>query len=341
MFRTTLVALISTVCLTVFLAVFLAVSLPGSLSVSSRAQAQAVWPERQVRLIVPFPPGGATDIVTRVVAQRVSQIIGQPVIVENKPGAGGAIGVAEAARAAPDGHTLVLTSSSTHALLPHLVAKLQYDAVKDFSPILHVADAASVLLVTPSLPVNTVAELVAYAKANPGKLNYGSSGNGTIVHLTAEAFNAQAGVVMTHVPYKGTALAIPDVINGNVHLMFDSIPSGMPHAKGGRLRALAVTGERRSPLAPDLPTVAETGQSGFSSVTWFGLFGPARIKPDVVKAIHAAFESALQSDEVKAALAKNGADPAPSRTTAEFEAFVAADSARWGRIIRDRNIVLE
>jgi tripartite-type tricarboxylate transporter receptor subunit TctC len=308
---------------------------------SPAAEAQAVWPERQVRLIVPFPPGGATDIVTRVLAQRVAQDIGQPVIVENKPGAGGTIGVAEAARATADGHTLVMTTSSTHAISPHLMAKLPYDAIKDFSPILHVADAASVLLVTPSLPVNTVAELVAYAKANPEKLNFASSGNGTIVHLTAEAFKAQAGIAMTHVPYKGTALAIPDVINGNVHVIFDSIPSGMPHAKTGRLRALAVTGEQRSSLAPELPTVAETGLPGFSSVTWFGLFGPARVKPETVKAIHAAFDKALRSDDVRAALAKNGVDPAPPRSTVEFEALVAADSARWGRIIRDRNIVLE
>jgi tripartite-type tricarboxylate transporter receptor subunit TctC len=304
------------------------------------AQAQAVWPERQVRLIVPFPAGGATDLVARVLAQRVSADIGQPVIVDNKPGAGGTIGVAEAAKAAADGHTLVLTTSSTHAISPHLMAKLPYDAIKDFSAILHVADAASVLLVTPSLPVKTVPELIAYAKANPDKLNFASSGNGTIVHLTAEAFKAQADIAMTHVPYKGTALAIPDVINGNVHVIFDSIPSGMPHAKAERLRALAVTGAARSALAPELPTVAESGLPGFSSVTWFGLFGPAGVKPEVTKAIHAAFEKALRSDDVKAAFAKNGVDPAPTRSNAEFEAF-AADSARWGGIIRERKIVLE
>jgi tripartite-type tricarboxylate transporter receptor subunit TctC len=299
------------------------------------------WPERQVRLIVPFPPGGATDLVARVLAQRVSADIGQPIIVDNKPGAGGTIGVTEAAKANADGHTLVLTTSSTHAISPHLMAKLPYDAIKDFSPILHVADAASVLLVTPSLPVNTVAELVTYAKSNPDKLNFASSGNGTIVHLTAEAFKAQAGIAMTHVPYKGTALAIPDVINGNVHVIFDSIPSGMPHAKAGRLRALAVTGDARSALAAELPTVGEAGLPGFSSVTWFGLFAPANVKSEVVTAIHAAFEKALRSDDVKAALAKNGVDPAPTRSTAEFQALVAADSARWGSIIRDRKIVLE
>jgi tripartite-type tricarboxylate transporter receptor subunit TctC len=310
--------------------------------ISASVQAQpAVWPERQVRLIVPFPPGGATDLVARVLAQRVAQDTGQPVIVENKPGAGGTIGVAEAARATADGYTLVMTTSSTHAISPHLMPKLTYDAIKDFTPILHVADAASVLLVTQALPVNTVAELIAYAKANPEKLNFASSGNGTIVHLTGEAFRAQAGIAMTHVPYKGTALAIPDVINGNVHVIFDSIPSGMPHAKAGRLRALAATGEQRSPLATELPTVAEAGLPGFSSVTWFGLFAPANVKAEVATAIHKTVEKALRSAEVLAALAKHGVDPAPPRTTAEFQALVAADSARWGRIIRERNIVLE
>jgi tripartite-type tricarboxylate transporter receptor subunit TctC len=310
-----------------------------------RAQTQAaVWPTRPVRLVVPFPPGGATDLIARVMAQRVAQAIGQPIIVENKAGAGGVIGATDAAKGAPDGSTLLLTTSSTHAIAPHLNSKLPYDAVKDFTPVLHIADAASVLLVTSSLPAVSVAELISYAKSNPGKLNFASSGSGTIVHLTAEAFKAQAGVAMTHIPYKGTALAIPDVISGAVQVIFDSIPSGMPHVKAGRLRALAVTGGTRSTLAPELPTVAEAGLPGFSSVTWFGLFAPARTPSDVVSAIGAAFATALRSPEVTEALAKLGVEPAAAASGppgTSFAALIAADSARWGTVIRDNNIVID
>jgi tripartite-type tricarboxylate transporter receptor subunit TctC len=204
-----------------------------------------------------------------------------------------------------------------------------------------VADAANVLLVTPTLPAATVAELIAHAKANPDKLNYASSGNGTIVHLTAEAFKAQAGVAMTHIPYKGTALAIPDLISGAVQVIFDSIPSGMPHVKSGRLRALAVTGTKRSALAPDLPTIAEAGLPEFSSVTWFGLFAPAATNTAAISRISAAFEKALRSPEVTEALAKHGAEAAAAGTPDSFRALIARDSDRWGGIIRDRKITVE
>ena len=307
-------------------------------SVASHAQ---TWPERPVRMVVPVPAGGATDLVARVIAQRVSRDIGQQVIVDNKAGAGGTIGSAEAAKAAADGYTLLLTTSSTHAISPHLMSRLPYDPIRDFTPIAHLADAASVLLVTPSLPVNTVAELIAYAKQRPGQLNYASSGNGTIVHLTTEAFKAQAGVFITHVPYKGTALAIPDVIAGSVQVLIDAIPSGMPHVKNGRLRALAVTGDKRSALAPELPTVAEAGLPGFSSVTWFGLYAPRGMKPELVGRVHGAFEKAAHAPEVIDSLAKLGVEPSPIGPPDKFAAMVAADSQRWARIIRDRKITLE
>lgn len=310
------------------------------IAVSATAQAQA-WPERPVRLVVPFPAGGATDLVARVIAQRVSKDLGQQFIVDNKSGAGGTIGTAEAAKAAADGYTLLLTTSSTHAISPHLMPRLPYDAVKDFTPVAHLVDAASVVLVTQSLPVKTVAELIDYAKKHPGQLNYASSGNGTIVHLTTEAFKAQAGVFMTHVPYKGTALAIPDVISGSVQVLIDSIPTGMPHVKTGRLRALAVTGNQRSALAPELPTVAEAGLPGFSSVTWFGLYAPRNMKPELVTRVHDAFERAAQAPEVVESLAKLGVEPAPSGSPVQFAAMVSADSQRWARIIRDRKINLE
>ncbi|GAD21890.1 tripartite tricarboxylate transporter substrate binding protein [Acidovorax sp. MR-S7] len=304
------------------------------------AQAQD-WPARPVRVIVPFPSSGATDLVARVVTQRVSQDLGQQFVVDNKPGAGGTIGAGEAAKAQPDGYTLLLTTSSTHAISPHLMPRLAYDARKDFTPVAHLADAASVLLVTPSLPAKTVQELVAYAKAHPRALNYASSGNGTIVHLNAAAFSAQAGIEMTHVPYKGTAQSITDLATGQVHVLFDSIPTGMPHVKSGRLRALAVTSEKRSALAPELPTLAESGLPGYSSVTWFGVYLPAGAPPALVERIHKAFTQAMQTPEVAASLAKLGVEPAAPGSPAQFAAMVQADSARWAGVIRQHKITLE
>ena len=305
------------------------------------AQAQSAWPDRPVRVIVPFPASGATDLVARVVTQRVAQDLGQQMVVDNKPGAGGTIGTAEAAKAPADGYTLLLTTSSTHAISPHLMPRLAYDARKDFTPVAHVADAPSVLLVTNSLPVKSVAELIAYGKANPGKLNYATSGNGTIVHLNTAAFSAQAGVEMTHVPYKGTALAIPDLVAGQTHVLFDSLPTGMPHAKSGKLRALAVTSEKRSALAPELPTMAESGLPGYSSVTWFGVYLPAGAPPALVERVHQAFAKAVRAPEVAASLAKLGVEPAAPSSPAQFAAMVQADSARWAAVIRQHKISLE
>ena len=310
-------------------------------TVAASAQAQAQWPDKPVRVIVPFPASGATDLVARVVAQRVAADVGQQMVIDNKPGAGGTIGTAEAAKAPADGYTLLLTTSSTHAISPHLMPRLAYDARKDFTPVAHVADAPSVLLVTNSLPVKTVGELIAYGKANPGKLNYATSGNGTIVHLNTAAFNAQAGVEMTHIPYKGTALAIPDLVAGQTQVLFDSLPTGMPHAKTGRLRALAVTSEKRSSLAPELPTIAESGLPGYASVTWFGVYLPAGASPALVKRVHEAFTKAVQSPEVAASLAKLGVEPAAVSTSAQFDAMVQADSKRWASVIRQHKISIE
>ncbi len=309
--------------------------------VMGTALAQAQWPERPVRVIVPFPASGATDLIARVVTQRVAQDLGQQLVVDNKPGAGGTIGSAEAAKATPDGYTVLFTTSSTHAISPHLMPRLSYDATKDFTPVAHVADAPSVLLVTPSLPVKSVAELIAYAKANPGKLNYATSGNGTIVHLNSAAFSAQAGIDMTHVPYKGTALSIPDLVTGQVHVLFDSLPTGMPHVASGKVRALGVTSLKRTALAPELPTLAESGLPGFSSVTWFGVYLPAGASPALVDRVHQAFTKAVQSPEVKASLAKLGVDPADPSTPAKFAALVQADSARWASVIRQHKIKVD
>lgn len=305
------------------------------------AHAQGTWPDKPVRVVVPFPASGATDLVARVVTQRVSQELGQQFVVDNKPGAGGTIGAAEAAKAPADGYTLLLTTSSTHAISPHITKRLAYDARRDFTPIAHLADAPSVLLVTPGLPVKTVQELVAYAKAHPGELNYATSGNGTIVHLNSAAFSAQAGVKMTHVPYKGTAQAIPDLTAGQVHLLFDSLPTGMPHVKSGRLRALAVTSEQRSALAPELPTVAESGLPGYSSVTWFGVYSPANLPPALAKRINEAFTRAMQAPEVADSLARLGVEPAKPASPAQFAALVQADSDRWAAVVRQFNISID
>ncbi len=305
------------------------------------AQGGAAWPAKPIRVIVPFPASGATDLISRVLAQRVSQDLGQQLVVDNKPGAGGTIGTAEVAKAQPDGYTILFTTSSTHAISPHLMPKLNYNVNRDFTPIAHVADAASVLLVTPSLPVKNVQELISYAKQHPGKVNYATSGNGTIVHLNTAAFAARAGVGLTHVPYKGTAQSITDLASGQVQMLFDSIPTGMPHVASGRLRALAVTGEQRSALAPELPTIAESGLPGYASVTWFGVYGPAGMKPELVQKINAAFNAAIQNPEVAAALAKLGAEPAKPGTPAQFESMVKADSARWAKVIKDNHISLD
>jgi tripartite-type tricarboxylate transporter receptor subunit TctC len=302
------------------------------------------YPSKPVRLVVPFPAGGATDLLARSLAQRLGQSLGQAVVVENKSGGGGSLGSSEVAKAAPDGYTLLIATSSTHAIGPHLNPKLPYKTTgpnSDFTPIAHVADATNVLLVPLDLPVKNVKELIAYAKARPGQLNYASSGNGTIVHLTTEAFKSQAGIFVTHIPYRGTALAIPDLVSNKIQMLFDSIVSGMPHVKDGKLRALAVTGRARSSLAPELPTVAESGLPGFVSTTWFGIYAPRGLAGDITAKLNAEFNKAMQSADVRERFARLGADVAPANTPSQFSALVQADSDRWAAIIRERKITLD
>ncbi|MCX2865460.1 tripartite tricarboxylate transporter substrate binding protein [Paucibacter sp. PLA-PC-4] len=299
------------------------------------------YPNRSIRLIVPFPAGGATDLLARAISQKLGSQLGQTVLVDNKAGAGGSLGSSEGAKAAPDGYTLVLTTSSTHAIGPHLNPRLPYKVDEDFTPVAHVANAANVVLVPNSLPVKDVRELIALVKSKPGQYNYASSGNGTIVHLTSEAFKTQANVFITHIPYRGTGLAVPDLVVGNVHLLFDSIVSGMPHVKEGRLKALAVTGKSRSALAPQLPTVAESGLPGFESITWFGVYGPKGLPTAVVAKLNSELNIAMQSPEVRERLARLGAEPVSNASPAQFAAMVKADSERWGRLIRERKISVE
>ena len=300
------------------------------------AQAQTTYPARPIRLIVPFPAGGATDLFARALTQKMGEKLGATLVVDNKPGAGGSLGSDLAAKAAPDGYTLLLGTTSTHAIGP-AITKVPYDTARDFTPIAHVGNAPSIMLVPVNSPAKTVREWIDYAKKNPGKLNYASSGNGTIVQLTAELFKAQAGVFVTHIPYKGTALAIPDLISGKIDVLFDSLPTGMPHVRDGRLRALGVTSLDRSPLAPELPAIADV-LPGFESNTWFGLYAPKGLPADLLARINAAANESVSDPEVRDKLSKLGIAPATG-TPARFAAMVAQDSAKWKKIITERKII--
>ncbi|CAN7268423.1 tripartite tricarboxylate transporter substrate binding protein [Variovorax sp. LjRoot84] len=299
------------------------------------AFAQA-YPSKPIRLIVPFPAGGATDLFARTLSQKMGEKLGTTLVIDNKPGAGGAIGSDLAAKAPADGYTLLLATTSTHAIGPAINARLPYDTVRDFTPIAHVGDAPSVMLVPNSSPAKTVREWIAYAQKNPGKLNYASSGNGTIVQLTTELFKSQAGVFVTHIPYKGTALAIPDLISGKIDVLFDSLPTGMPHVRDGRLRALGVTTLKPSPLAPELPAVAEV-LPGFESNTWFGLYGPKGLPADMTARINKAANETLADPEVRDKLSKLGIAPTIGTPT-QFASMAAQDAAKWKKIITERKI---
>lgn len=297
------------------------------------------YPSKPIRMVVPFPAGGATDLFARVLSQKIGEKLGNSVVVENKPGAGGTIGSDLVAKAAPDGYTFLLATTSTHSVAPSLNAKIPYDVVQDFTPIIHVGNAPSIMIVPNNSPAKTVKEWIELARKNPGKLNYGSSGNGTIVHLTAELFKAQAGLFVTHIPYKGTALAVPDLITGNLNVIFDSLPTGLPHVREGRLRALGVTSAKRTPLAPDLPAISEV-LPGFESNTWFGLYAPKGLPTDIQSKINKAMNEALADASIKDRLARLGIEPVGG-TSAQFTAMADADRNKWKRIIADRKITAD
>ena len=311
----------------------------AALALGAAMPAALAQSSKPIRLLVPFPAGGATDLFARTLSQKMGERLGTSIVIDNKPGAGGSLGSDMAAKATADGQTLLFTTTSTHSIGPAIGAKLPYDTVRDFTPIAHVGNAPSIMLVPNSSPAKTVKEWIEYAKKNPGKLNYASSGNGTIVQLTAELFKAQAGVFVTHIPYKGTGLAIPDLVAGQLDVLVDSLPTGMPHVRDGRLRALAVTTLKRSPLAPDLPPVADT-LPGFESNTWFGLYGPKGLPAEVVNRVNTAANQALSDPEVRAKLTTLGIEPVTS-TPAQFAKMVADDQAKWKRIIAERKIVNE
>jgi len=295
--------------------------------------AQGAYPTKPVRLVVPFPAGGTTDILARAVAQKLSETWGQQVIVDNRPGAGGNIGSELVAKAPPDGYTLLMGTVGTHAINPSLYAKMPYDHVKDFTPVILVAGVPNVLVVNPSLPVNSVQELIAYGKANPNKLNFASSGNGTSIHLSGELFRTMTGVQMTHVPYKGSAPALTDLIGGQVQLMFDNLPSSLQFIKAGKLRALAVTSTERSSALPELPTLAESGLPGFEASSWFGVLAPAGTPNDIVTKVNGAIAAWLASPDAREKLAAQGAIAAGGPPDA-FVKHIGNESAKWAKVVK-------
>jgi tripartite-type tricarboxylate transporter receptor subunit TctC len=304
--------------------------------VTHAALAQA-WPARPVRLVVPFAAGaGTNDIMARLVGQHLGAGLGQPVVIENRPGAGGIAGTEAAAKAAPDGSTFLMTNVSL-VISPYLYSKLPYDPQKDFVPVTLVATAPLMLVVHPSVPAKSVKELIALAKAKPGALTYGSGGVGSTPHLAGELFKALAGFDAVHVPYKGGAPALNDLVGGQLSFMIENVPGTMPFARAGKLRALAVTSAKRTPLEPSLPTMAEAGVPSYEVVGWNGIVAVAGTPREIVARLQAETAKVLRSPEVRERLAAMGAEPVGS-TPEEFAAFMRAEDARWGRIIREKGI---
>jgi len=292
------------------------------------------YPSKPIKLVVPFPPGGPLDLAGRAIADHLAKAWGQPVVVDNKPGAGGNIGADLVAKSPPDGYTIVMGALSTHAVNPHLFAKMPYDALKDFAPVTLVATTPNVLVLNPTVKANDVRELIALAKASPGKLSFASGSNGSAGHLAGELFKTLAGIDIVHVPYKGGAPAMQDLLGGQVQFMFDNLANSTAQLKAGKLKAFAVTTAKRSALAPELPTMAEAGVPGFDISTWYGIMAPAGTPPDVVKKLNAEIVRFLGSDEAKEKLKAQGAEPAPM-SPEQFDQFVRAEWTKYAKIVKD------
>jgi tripartite-type tricarboxylate transporter receptor subunit TctC len=303
------------------------------------ANAQSAWPTRPVKLVIPFPAGGPTDVMARVLAEKLSQVLGQPVVVENKPGAGGTIGADLVAKSAPDGYTLVMATGSTHSIGPYL-GKVPYDPVSDFTPVVYVGSATNILLVSPLLGVNNLRELIDLAKKTPGGLNYSTSGIGSVAHLTSEMFAAQAGIKLNHIPYKGTQQSIPDLASGQVALLFDNVLTAKPHVDSKRFKGIAISSRTRSSIVPDIPTMDESGLPGFDSWNWFGIFGPAGLPRAVVERLNNEINRILADPAVRERFHGLGLETTGG-TPAQFTAVMQSESARWSKVIRDANVKAE
>jgi tripartite-type tricarboxylate transporter receptor subunit TctC len=300
------------------------------------ALAQSAYPNKPIKIIAPVQPGGGVDLVARTIADRLGRVLGQSIIVDNQSGGGGVVGSMATARAAPDGYTLMVGYVGTHGTNP-AVRKLPYDAVKDFTPIAMVGGTPNVLVVPPSVPANTLKEFVAYVKANPGKLSYGSSGPGTLTHLAMEQLKVAADMDIVHVPYRGIGPAITDILGGQTQALFPGLAAALPHIKAGKMRPLAVTGTRRHPLLPDVPTFEESGYKGFDGVQWYGIVGPANIPAPIVKQLNEEINKLLANPELRERLSGEALEPMPM-TPEQFGQYIRDDIARWSKLAKDRNI---
>ena len=312
--------------------------LTGLLLVCTSALAQAQYPNKPIRLVVPFPTGGAPDILARIFSEKTT--LGQPVVVDNKAGAAGNIGTEFVARSANDGYTIEMGTLNTHAINGALYKDMRYDMVKDFAPISLIVQTPNLLVVNPSLPVKNVQEFIAYARANPNKLSYGSTGIGSSIHISGELMQTMTGIKMTHVPYKGRQFAIPDLLGGSIQLMFDNMPSSLPLAREGKLRALGQTGAKRSPAAPDVPTIAEQGLPGFDVMAWFAMFAPAGTPREVINRLHAEAVRVFKLPDVQERLKTLGLDPVLS-TPEELGKIQAEEVIKWARVVKESGAKVE
>ena len=311
-----------------------------SLAIAATGASAQTYPAKPVRLVVPFPAGGATDVLARAIALNASEKLGQQIIIDNKPGAGGTIGSDLVAKAEPDGYTLLIATASTHSIGPLINPKTPYNVERDFVPIVDVASTTSVMVVSPTLPVKNLQDFIKVVKAKPGQFNFGSSGNGTNSHLSGELFKAQAGVFMTHIPYRGTGLVFNDMVSGQVHMLMDNVVTAMPHMKDGKIRVIGVTSLKRLPFLPDVPTLHEQGLKNFDVSNWFGIYGPRGTPPEVVTKVNAAFNAALREPDLQKRLSNLGA-VSTGGTPQQMAATVSAETAKWRKLISERKIVVE
>ncbi|MBT9457161.1 MAG: tripartite tricarboxylate transporter substrate binding protein [Burkholderiaceae bacterium] len=316
------------------------VTTAAALAAPSTLWAQSAWPSKFVRIVVPFAAGGTTDLLARALAPELQRVFGQSFVVDNKPGAGGNLGATDVAKAAADGHTLLMGTVGTHAINQSLYPKMPFDPVKDFVPVTLVAAVPNVLVMNPAKAqqygINSVADLIRYAKANPGKLNMASSGNGTSIHLAGELFKSMTGTFMLHFPYRGSGPALMDLMGGNTDLMFDNLPSALPQVKAGKLKALALTSRKRSEAIPELPTIEEVGGpalKGYEATSWFGLLAPAGTPMDIVNRLQQETAKALGAPALKERLLSQGAIPS-GNTSAEFAAMIAAETKKWAQVVK-------
>ncbi|HYK15406.1 MAG TPA: tripartite tricarboxylate transporter substrate binding protein [Burkholderiales bacterium] len=312
---------------------FLMTIAAGALAFIGAVHAQS-YPSKSIRYVVPYAPGGSTDIVARVLALKLSEAMGQQVVVDNRPGAGGAIGADIVAKSPPDGYTMVTAVTSIMAINQFLYRKLPYDPEKDFAPVTQVGSLPLILVIHPSLPAKNVREFIAIAKAKPGQLNYGSSGVGTATHMTTELFKAMAGVDLVHIPYKGSGQVMGDVIGGQLALIFDQIVSSLPHVQGGKLRMLAITSAKRFPSLPDLPTIAESGVPGYESISWAGVAVPAGTPKEIVARLHAEIVKVLAMPDIRERFLRDGIETIGS-TPEQFSEHIRRERIKWAKVVKD------